>query len=102
MRIFIGFAEWILPFNSSVVARRAAPMDLYTRSLRGVVRSDSLVFSDWSLAVATYQHHVIDIVGGFVGRVLLLPISRAFPCVAGCRESPHRLTIQRQRWSHCS
>jgi hypothetical protein len=68
-RSLIGFAEWISTLIFSVVARRAAValVDLYAKSSRRfLVRGDALVLSHRSVAVAPYQHHVIDIVGGFI------------------------------------
>ena len=67
----IGFARWTRPYNllpSLHAALCLLLVDLYARNLRGVLRVAVLM---WFVLIGvspllTYQHHVIDIAGGFV------------------------------------
>ena len=98
--VFDWFRGVDLPFNlfpSLHAALLLLLVDVYARNLRGV---PLWAVMSWFFLIAlspllTYQHHVIDIVGGFVlaGYCFYLfrePYARA----AGCRESPHRFVLR--------
>jgi len=69
--IFNPFREFDLPYNlcpSLHIALRTILADLYARHTRGLIRLCSHVW--FSLigvsTLLTYQHHVVDVIGGFI------------------------------------
>jgi membrane-associated phospholipid phosphatase len=88
---FNWFREYELPYNlcpSLHIALRTILADLYARHTFGLTRwaAHGWFFLIGLSTVLTYQHHVIDVVGGFV---------LAAVCFYVVRETPLRLPVER-------
>ena len=72
-------------------------LDIYFRHTRGFIRVATMT---WFVLIAlspvlTYQHHLIDIVGGFVLAGYCFYLFRElYARAASCRESPHRFVLR--------
>jgi membrane-associated phospholipid phosphatase/predicted protein tyrosine phosphatase len=89
--VFNWFRGVDLPYNlcpSLHIALRTILADLYARHTRGLAKwSLQVWFSLVGLStLLTYQHHVIDVAGGFV---------LAAVCFYAVRETPFRLPVER-------
>jgi len=91
--IFNPFREMDKPYNlcpSLHIALRTILADLYARHTRGITRIASHIW--FSLigfsTLLTYQHHVVDVIGGFI---------LATVCFYLIRETPLRLPMTQNR-----